>query len=86
MTETRVVYTNKCVEKLLVICIVSITARYEEYPKQEKLDEENYKFGLRNIFVHTPKRLFTCRTVLRHGTFPLYFSSDGRRAANFYRP
>jgi hypothetical protein len=32
------------------------------------------------------KSSFTCRKILRHGTFPLYFPSEGKCAADFYRP
>jgi hypothetical protein len=32
------------------------------------------------------KGSLTCRKILRHGTFRLYFSSKGRRAADFLSP
>jgi hypothetical protein len=32
------------------------------------------------------KGFLSCRKILRHGTFPLYFPSEGRCAVDFYRP
>jgi hypothetical protein len=37
-------------------------------PKQEELGEGNYDFGMRSIFVHTPKGFLTCLKILRHAT------------------
>jgi hypothetical protein len=39
--------------------------------------------NLVSLFLLDFKRSFTCRKILRHGTFPLYFPSEGRCAADF---
>jgi hypothetical protein len=41
-------------------------------------------------FVYSPmwdfKSSFTCRKILQHGTYPVYFSSERKVCCGFYRP
>jgi hypothetical protein len=50
---------------------------------EEEVDEGNYEFSLRSIFVHTSKRI----AVKSYGMgLTALLPPEGKRAADFYRP